>query len=381
MKVRRAIPARCAQSSSVRSSPTSSSRASATLASLSSREFRLFSGKRTGALPPHPQDLTLRCLPDEGSSVPELQLWPQFLQRLLEPSAIEHVEMLVRHRVWVVHVRDLLHAYKQLLEALLAIIHEDHTFTGVIARSPQEIALVTADRPRQSKFRPEEIDRAGYAKVRGKDRRLRSNIRRQTVVNTRHRRDHFRPAKLARIILRQGAQLVRLTWRRRDVQRARVANVRFDRQHRRGQRRSDRAIRDQQCRVGHSHPPSPPRLEPHFPQDAAGGEHQRKGGIEVIHARTHRNDHARREHPGPAQRAKSLTLLREKEKPQACQPHGRAPRVHRTNFLTEEAEEAQRHVPPAASNVGLQFEKWKVVPNIPPEIRRKNHKRDRPTNP
>jgi len=36
MKVRRAIPARCAQSYSVRSSPTSSSRASATLASLSS---------------------------------------------------------------------------------------------------------------------------------------------------------------------------------------------------------------------------------------------------------------------------------------------------------------------------------------------------------
>ena len=71
-----------------------------------------------------------------------LQLRPQFLQRLLESSAIEHVEMLVRHRVWVVHARDLLHARKHLLEALLAIIHEDHTFAGVIARSPQEIALV-----------------------------------------------------------------------------------------------------------------------------------------------------------------------------------------------------------------------------------------------
>ncbi|HEX4537532.1 MAG TPA: hypothetical protein VH140_11325, partial [Candidatus Acidoferrum sp.] len=64
-----------------------------------------------------------------------------------------------------------------------------------------------------------------------------------------------------------------------------------------------------------------------------------------------------------------------------CQPHGRGQRVHRTNFLTEETEEAQRHVPPAASNVRLQFEKWKVVPNTPPEIRGKNHKRDRPTNP
>src|SRR5262249_39215292 len=104
--------------------------------------------------------------------------------------------MLVRHRVWVVHARDLLHAYKQLLEALLAIVHDDHTFAGVIARSPEKIVLVTADRPRQSIFRPEVIDRAGYAIVGGKDRRLRSNIRRQTVVNTRHRRDHFRPAKL-----------------------------------------------------------------------------------------------------------------------------------------------------------------------------------------
>src|SRR5215471_10524047 len=61
-----------------------------------------------------------------GSSVPVLHLRPQFLQRLLEPSAIEHVGMLVRHRVWVVHARDLMHARKQLLEALLAIIHDDH---------------------------------------------------------------------------------------------------------------------------------------------------------------------------------------------------------------------------------------------------------------
>ena len=111
-----------------------------------------------------------------GSSVPVLHLRPQFLQRLLEPSAIEHVGMLVRHRVWVVHARDLLHARKQLLEALLAIIHDDHTFARVIARSPEEIALVTADRPRQSIFRPEEIDRAGLAIVLDKDRRLRSNI-------------------------------------------------------------------------------------------------------------------------------------------------------------------------------------------------------------
>lgn len=80
------------------------------------------------------------------SSVPVLQLRPQFLQRLLEPSAIEHVEMLVRHRIWVAHARDLLHAYKQSLEALLAIIHDDRTLAGVISRSPQEIALVTADR-------------------------------------------------------------------------------------------------------------------------------------------------------------------------------------------------------------------------------------------
>src|SRR5215813_8864754 len=111
-----------------------------------------------------------------GSSVPVLQLRPQFLQRLLEPSAIEHVAMLVRHRVWVVHARALLHAYKQLLEALLAIIHDDNTFACVIARSPQEIVLMTADRPRQSIIRPEEIDRAGLARVLDKYRRLRSNI-------------------------------------------------------------------------------------------------------------------------------------------------------------------------------------------------------------
>ena len=60
----------------------------------------------------------------------------------------------------MVHARDLLHARKQLLEVLLAIIHDDHTFAGVIARSPQEIALVAADRLEQSIFRPEQIDRA-----------------------------------------------------------------------------------------------------------------------------------------------------------------------------------------------------------------------------
>ena len=47
------------------------------------------------------------------------------------------------------------------------------------------------------------------------------------------------------------------------------------------------ARRDQECPVGQSPPPAVPRLEPHFIHDAAGGEQQRKGGEEVIHARTH----------------------------------------------------------------------------------------------
>src|SRR3974377_2625705 len=107
-----------------------------------------------------------------GSSVPVLHLGPQFLQRLLEPCGIEHVGMLVRHRVWVVHARSLLHARKQLLEALLAITHDDHTFPRVIARSPEEIALMTADRPRQSIFRPEEIDPPAFGHVPEQTRRV-----------------------------------------------------------------------------------------------------------------------------------------------------------------------------------------------------------------
>src|SRR3974377_2418186 len=129
-----------------------------------------------------------------GSSVPVLQLRPQILQRLLEPAAIEHVGMLIRHRVWVVHALDLLHARKTLLEAFLSITHDDHTFPRVIARSPEEIVLVTTDRPRQSIFRPEEIDPPAFGHVPEQTRRVRSNIRRQTVVNGGPRRDHFRPA-------------------------------------------------------------------------------------------------------------------------------------------------------------------------------------------
>jgi hypothetical protein len=55
---------------------------------------------RTGRsfVPPTRQNFARsRRFPMRGASVPMLRLRPPFLQRLLEPSAIEHVDMLVGH--------------------------------------------------------------------------------------------------------------------------------------------------------------------------------------------------------------------------------------------------------------------------------------------
>ena len=95
---------------------------------------------------------------------------------MVKAEAIEHVKMLVGHRVGVIDARDLLHAHKASLELLLLPLHHDDTFPGVVSRSPEEIILVPADRAWQAVLRTEKINCASLAVVLGEDCRPVANV-------------------------------------------------------------------------------------------------------------------------------------------------------------------------------------------------------------
>src|SRR3954469_11947 len=86
---------------------------------------------------------------------------------------------------------------------------DDHAFASVIARTPEPVALVIADRFRQSVLLAEEIDRTRLAVAVGEDRGLDALLGRQRVVDAADFARHFLPAEFIREMLGQRtSQLV-----------------------------------------------------------------------------------------------------------------------------------------------------------------------------
>src|SRR5271166_1203053 len=88
-------------------------------------------------------------------SVPILHLRPDLAQRPPRPAAIEDIEMLVGHGIWVINGGDFPDIGELRFEIPHPSGHDDNAFAGVAARSPEEVALMAADGGRQTVFRTE----------------------------------------------------------------------------------------------------------------------------------------------------------------------------------------------------------------------------------
>src|SRR5215472_15646738 len=91
------------------------------------------------------------------------------------------------------HVFD---ALKMLAVAGSVTAQHDHGASGIVAWTPDPIAIVPADRGRQPVASTVEVYGRGLAPAVAENRCARSLFRRQAVVDSRHLGDHLRPAEL-----------------------------------------------------------------------------------------------------------------------------------------------------------------------------------------
>src|SRR5262245_43094392 len=101
----------------------------------------------------------------------------------MEALAVEHVEVPVWHGIGVLHAGHFAHAGAAAFQDFQAIVHDDQAFAGVVAWSPQEVALMSADRRRKTVLWSKEVDGASLAVILPEDCSLRSNLRRQAAVD------------------------------------------------------------------------------------------------------------------------------------------------------------------------------------------------------
>src|SRR6266403_1152750 len=78
--------------------------------------------------------------------IPFLRFRPQLLQRCVQVSAEENVEVLVESRVGMIGVADDFHAREMFAVAFPVAAENDDALARVITRAPQPIALMIADR-------------------------------------------------------------------------------------------------------------------------------------------------------------------------------------------------------------------------------------------
>src|SRR5207248_5580828 len=90
---------------------------------------------------------------------------PGLSQIASEPAADENIEMFVAPRVRMFDVAGSFDAAKMLAVAGAVAAENDHGAAVVIARAPNPVTLMIADRFRKTEPWSEEIDRAGFAEV------------------------------------------------------------------------------------------------------------------------------------------------------------------------------------------------------------------------
>src|ERR1051325_7628552 len=109
--------------------------------------------------------------------------------------------MFVAPRVRMFDSTGGLHALEMFAVAGPIAAENNHDAAVVIARTPKPVALMIANRFRQTEPRPKEIDRVSLAIAVGENRRARLFFARMRFVNTRGPFRHFAPAELVREIL------------------------------------------------------------------------------------------------------------------------------------------------------------------------------------
>src|SRR5947208_14438349 len=90
---------------------------------------------------------------------------------------------------------DCFHAREMFAVPGAVTAQNDDAFARVTAWAPEPVALMVADRFRQSVFLAEEIDRAGLTVTIREDRRPRALLRRKRVINASDLAGHFLPAE------------------------------------------------------------------------------------------------------------------------------------------------------------------------------------------
>src|SRR6476661_1870128 len=116
------------------------------------------------------------------------------------------------------HAAHVLYATKLLWFVASTAAQNDHGASVVIAGPPYPVAVVLADGVRQPVFRPEVINRRGFAPAIGKDRRPFLLVRWQAVIHARDFAHHIFPAKFVGKPLRKRTIILMFGFRRLQPQ-------------------------------------------------------------------------------------------------------------------------------------------------------------------
>src|SRR5262249_7493230 len=148
------------------------------------------------------------------SSVVFFHFRPCLSQIAGESATKKNVKMLVAPRVRMLNVTDGLDTLKMFAVTASVAAENNHDCSVVIARTPNPVGLMIANRFRQTEPRPEVIDRARFAEVVRENGGARLFFGRKRFVDARCLFGHFAPAKLVREILRErSGALVFGFWR------------------------------------------------------------------------------------------------------------------------------------------------------------------------
>src|ERR1700730_1271329 len=102
-------------------------------------------------------------------SIPFLHLSPGFSQIASKSATEKNIEMFVAPRIRMLGAPNNFHAREMFAIASAVTAQDNDSAAVIIARPPQPVALMIANRLGQTQARSEKIDRAGLAVTIGED--------------------------------------------------------------------------------------------------------------------------------------------------------------------------------------------------------------------
>src|SRR5437588_1400984 len=256
----------------------------------------------------------------------------------------------------------------------------DYAFAGVIARTPEPVALMVADRFGQAVLLAKEIDRAGLAITVGEDCRLRALLGGKRVVNPADFARHFLPAEFIGEMLRQRSGGLVLRFWRLEPERLLVTNVILRRQNRDRERCQKAGNKNDRDEINWT---APSRALPGeiLKRHGSRGEQHRIRGRQIIIFPFQANEGDEKQRVNPAEDAKTLSLFAETKPGEGARPKWKQNQVHQHRLISNERDRAANDIAMSAADVVHQFEKRKVVAEQPDQVRKKNQERTKRADP